>query len=272
MVAVANPDNAASLVKSTYHLCGAKDAHVELIHMIAVPDQVSLEDGWYSSPDGREAMLVVMRELAEHFPISTTLRYCRNAARGIVSAVREKRIRMLVLGWHGQSTHKLFSIGSTIDPIIEQSPCDIVVLKDCGRDVKFRKVLVPLAGGPNGALALEIASILCEDDSAEAPITVLNVDTGIDFDLASYVDEQVARKGLDRTRFRTRTMQAGDPVEAILAQTVDYDLIVLGTTQKSMLAQFARRSIPEEIGHRCRKPTVIVKTNVGVRSWIKRWL
>lgn len=73
-------------------------------------------------------------------------------------------------------------------------------------------------------------------------------------------------------RFTTRTLEAKDPVEAILSASEDFDLVVLGTTRKSLLAQFARRSIPEEIMHRCGKPTVIVKANVGVRSWIKRWI
>jgi amino acid transporter/nucleotide-binding universal stress UspA family protein len=272
MVAVANPANAEGLVNSTYHLCGAKDAHVELIHMVPVPDQVALRDAWYSCREGREAMLVVMRELAGHFPISTTLRYCRNAARGIVAAVREKRIRLLVLGWHGQGWNRLFSIGSTIDPIIEQSPCDIVVLKGGRHHGAFRKVLVPLAGGPNGALALEVASILCVQDEQEKMITALNVDTGRHFDIAGFVDEHAAKRGLDRQRFATRTLEAQDPVEAILAASEDFDLVVLGTTRKSLLAQFARRSIPEEIMHRCSKPTIIVKANVGVRSWVKRWI
>jgi len=272
MVAVANPANAEGLIKSTYHLCGAKDAHVELIHMVPIPDQVALRDGWYSCREGREAMLVVMRELADHFPISTTLRYCRNAARGIVSAVREKRIGLLVLGWHGRATHSLFTIGSTIDPIIEQSPCDVVVLKDCPPDAVFRKILVPLAGGPNGALALEIASILCEKDSQVSPITALNVDTGRHFDIERFVDEQTAKKGLDRQRFAARTIEARNPAEAILRESADYDLVVLGTTQKPLLRQFASRSIPEEIAHRCAKPTVIVKANIGVRSWLKRWI
>jgi len=272
MVAVANPANAEGLIKSTYHLCGAKDAHVELIHMVPVPDQMALQDGWYSCRAGREAMLVVMRELAEHFPISTTLRYCRNVARGIVAAVREKRIRMLVLGWHGQSTQHAFSIGSTVDPIIEQSPCDIVVLKDCGPDAVFRKILVPLAGGPNGALALEMASILREEGADQTPITALNIDTGRHVDIERFVDEQVAKKGLDRRRFTTRTIEASDPIEAILTESENFDLVVLGTTQKSILKQFARRSIPEEIAHRSNKPTVIVKANVGMRSWLKRWI
>ena len=45
MVAVANPASAEDLVKSTVRLCGAKNASVELIHMVSVPDQVALTDG-----------------------------------------------------------------------------------------------------------------------------------------------------------------------------------------------------------------------------------
>jgi len=271
MVAVANPANAESLIQNTFRIGSAKDAHVELIHMISVPDQIALADGRHSLP-GREAMEVVMRKLSAHFPISTTVRYCRNIARGIVAAVREKRIGMLVLGWHGRTSQALFCLGSTIDPIIEQSPCDIVVFKDCHEDTMLRRVLVPLAGGPNGGLALEIAHILCERSPWETTITALNVDTGRHFDIEPYVQDQSARLGLDAGRFQVRTVVGADPAATILSEADGYDLVVLGTTDKPVLMQFAVGSIPEEIARRCQKPTVIVKANVGVRSWIKRWI
>ena len=270
MVAVANPDSAEHLVKSTIRLCGAKNASVELIHMVSVPDQVSLEDA-RTLNTGKEAISGVMRTLSEHFPINTTLRYCRNAARGIVAAVREKKCRMLVMGWHGQRCHSLFSIGSTVDPIIEQSPCDVVILKNCGSDKPFSNALVPIAGGPNGALALEIASILSEPNDSGPNITALNVDTGRQFDIETFVDEQVKKRGLDRERYTVRTVTAQDPIEGICTAAKDYDLLVLGTTQKSALAQFATRSIPEEIACCCDKPTVLVKASTPMKSFLKRW-
>ncbi|MCF7975910.1 MAG: amino acid permease [Phycisphaerae bacterium] len=270
MVAVANPASAEDLVKSTIRLCRAKDASVELIHMVSVPDQLALTDG-RALDLGKEAISTVMRDLSEHFPINTTLRYCRNAARGIVAAAREKKCRMLVMGWHGRCRHSLFSIGSTVDPIIEQSPCDVVILKNCGADKTFKKVLVPLAGGPNGALALEIADILCETGSEGASITALNVDTGRHFDIDSFVSEQIKKKGLDRKHFKVQSITASDPIEGICQAAEAYDLLVLGTTQKSILSQFASRSIPEDIACCCDKPTVLVKANTPVKSFLKRW-
>lgn len=270
MVAVANPANATELVQSTYKLCGAKQAKVELLHMVPVPDQVSLTDAEKYITAGREALLEAMLYLSMHFPIKTTLRYCRNAARGIVSAVREKKTDMLVLGWHGKPSAQMFNIGSTVDPIIEQSPCNVVMLKDCGGNKEFKNVLVPLAGGPNGKFALDIASIMAGDDGK---ITAFTVDTGNGaFEIDKFCDEQAQSIGIDRSRIQTRTTKAKSAVLAILKETKNYDLVVLGTTDKPLLVQMTRQSLPEKIACRCKKPIVMVKSNVGMRSWIRRWI
>ena len=60
MVAVANPDNALQLVDSTYRICGAKDAQVELIHMVPVPDQVALRDAERYLEPGKEGLVEAM--------------------------------------------------------------------------------------------------------------------------------------------------------------------------------------------------------------------
>ena len=234
MVAVANPANANQLIHSTYRLCDAKKAHVELIHMVPVPDQVSLTDAEKYTQPGKEGLLEVMLSLSMHFPISTTLRYCRNIARGIVSAIREKKTKMLVLGWHGGPTTNVFNLGSKIDPIIEQAPCNVVVLKDCGGNKVFKKALVPLAGGPNGRFALEIASILTNPDGGK--VTAFNVDTRRHtFDLDAYLEEQVKQLGIPRHHFKSKTVQAKSPVMAILKEAKSYDAVVLGTTHRSPL-------------------------------------
>jgi len=271
MVAVANPANATQLIQSTYRLCGAKDAQVELIHMVPVPDLVSLRDAKKYTQPGKEGLFEVMLSLSMHFPISTTIRYCRNIARGIVSAIREKKTKMLVLGWHGVKHHDIFSIGSKIDPIIEQSPCNVVVLKDCGGNKEFKSALVPIAGGPNGAFALEIASILTNPDGGT--VTAFTVDSGRRaFDLDAFVDENARKLGIPRHHFKTKTIKSNSTVKAILTEAKKYDLVVLGTTQKPLLLQIGRMSLPEKIACRTSKPVVMVKSNIGVSSWIRKWI
>ena len=201
-------------------------------------------------------------------------RTVNHIARGIVSAIREKKAKMLVLGWHGRSSKSMFNIGSTIDPVIEQAPCNVVVLKDCGGNKSFKNILVPVAGGPNGAFALEIASILHDDDDPQAAkITAFTVDTGREvFDLEQFLDTQAEQLQLGRNRFVAKTVRAKSPVLAILREAAEYDLVVLGTTHRPMIAKITSRSLPEKIALRCSKPVVIVKSDTGVRSWIRKWI
>jgi APA family basic amino acid/polyamine antiporter len=98
--------------------------------MVSVPEQVPLSDAHHYMLEEKEAMVEVMLYLAPIFPVSTTIRYCRSIARGILTAVREKKIEMLIMGYGGKRKTQGFRLGSTLDPVIERAACDIVIFKE----------------------------------------------------------------------------------------------------------------------------------------------
>lgn len=270
MVALANPENALGLVRSTLKICETKNAKVELLHMVPVPDQVPLSDADRYLREGRKTILAAMRHLAQQYQVRTNLCYCRSIARGIVSAVREKRIDLLIVGWHGAPKGRSFTLGSTIDPIIELSPCNVVVLKDCGNKT-FRRVLVPLAGGPNGGLALEVATMLVEKDGGE--IVAFSVSSGRrPFSIDEFIGEHRTRLHVPREYVHTKVVTGSSVSEAIVEEGEGYDLVVLGCTREPLLSQFVRESIPELVAKRCSTPMVMVKASGGIQSWVKRWI
>ena len=276
MVAVANPDNALSMVRNTYAICRAKQARVELLHMVPVPDQVPLSDAGKYMLDGREAIGETMLYLAPMFPLNTTIRYCRNVARGIVSAVREKDIDLLIMGWHGQVRSRRFTLGSTVDPIIERVPCNVVILKNCG-DRTFRRILVPVAGGPNSEFAVELAGILAAAGGGEiVTFTVADPQRGGGLDLDEFTAANRERIGLPDERISTRTVSHPNVVNAILKEAENedapYDLVVIGATRDPKVYQFARNPVPETVAKLCSRPLVMVQASGGISSWIKRWL
>jgi basic amino acid/polyamine antiporter, APA family len=275
MVAVANPDNALSLVRHTYRLCKAMQARVEMIHMLPVPNPVPLSDAEAHLGGGREAIVETMLYLAPQFPFSSTIRYCRNVARGIISAVRERKTDLLVMGWRRHSRSGRFVLGSTLDPIVERVPCNVVILRNCG-DQHFPHVLVPVAGGPNSLFALEVASILAADKTGRVTAFTVNVHGRDPFDAAAFVDAHCAGLALPRDRIAVRAVSAASVTQAILAEaareTDGYDLVVMGCTQDPILRQFVRRSTPETVAQLCPKPFAMVKATRGIESWLKRWV
>jgi len=269
MVAVANPDNALEMVRTTYFLSEAKEAKVKLLHMVPVPEQTPLTDAEKFMMEGKEGIVEAMLCLILKFPIATTIRYCRNIARGIISAVKEEKTDMLIMGWHGQPRGSLFRLGSTVDLIIERAPCNVVILKGLGNRT-FKRILVPMAGGPNSVLGLEIASILAKKDDAE--IVTFMVDDKKKIDTARVFEMCRESPHIDFERIMTKWVPAPNTVEAILKEAEKHDLVVLGSSRDPFIRQITRDSISHAVARKCKKPLIIVKASGGIRSWIKRWL
>jgi nucleotide-binding universal stress UspA family protein len=129
------------------------------------------------------------------------MRYCRNFARGIISAAAERKADLLIMGWQGHRQQE-FSLGSTVDPVLERATCNVAVFKDC-QQRKYRNVLVPYAGGPNATFSLEVASIMVDKD--EGRVVVLNVappgkpTQNIDMSLHGTVSRSFLRKPSNTT-------------------------------------------------------------------------
>jgi len=269
MVAVANPENSIKMVRTTRKLCRAKNASIKLINMVRLPDITPLPNLDGHLLPGREAILEAMLYLEPFFPVTTTISHCHNVARGILSTVRQKRINLLIMGWHGKPRSSGFRFGSTIDPIIERCPCDVVILKETGNGL-FNRILVPIAGGPNSSFAVEIAGILCED---EGIICALSVITDSEkFSVENFIDSQYPVSGLNGENIITKTVHNADVVSAIIEEAKNYDLIVMGCTRKPSIYQIAKESIPEKIARLSSKPFIMVNKAQGVKSLIKRWI
>ena len=272
MVPVANPHNALQLVRNTFKVSEAKDAQVELLHMVPIPEQVPLSDADKYILPGKEAITEAMLYLNLSFPITSTIRYCRNIARGIVMAVREKKTDLIIMGWPGHNSLKRsFIFGSTIDPVVENAPCNVIILKDCVKET-YKRVLVPFAGGPNGVFAFEIASILIDSkDGQIVPLNVAPVEHKTK-DIESFLDAAVKIKELNRNLFAPKYIISPHPIDVIIeeANHGDYDLVIVGTTREKMWKQMVKGSFPEEIAKRCKKPFIMVKTTGGLELFIKR--
>jgi len=272
MMSVANPANALPMIRTTYAMAKANDAEVELLHMVPVPDQVPLSDADKYMWSGKEAIVETMLYLAPMFPISSTIRYCRNIARGIISAVRQKNVDLLILGWHGESKKGRFRVGSTIDPVMERTPSRVMVLKGHSDQI-YKNILVPIAGGGNSAFAIEVAITIAKENNGA--VTLFSVkrdekDNAINFD-----DFLVANK-LEispEVKLGKIIVTSSNPSRTILDElhNNEYDLLVLGASKEPKLKQIGHESIPEKLCRQSKQPVIMVKASGGIKSWIRRW-
>jgi nucleotide-binding universal stress UspA family protein len=146
----------------------------------------------------------------------------------------------------------------------------VVILKGGGNQ-QFKRILVPVAGGPNGGFALEIASMLV--DKEEGLINVFTVATDHDkFDIVGFVSEHKERLQIPGERISMKAVNAAKVTDAILQEAEDHDLVVIGCTRKSRIYQMTHEAVPEAVARRCQQPVVMVNAAHGIQSWIKRWI
>jgi amino acid transporter/nucleotide-binding universal stress UspA family protein len=271
VLSVANPANAVPLALNCVRFCQAKGgAEVEVIHMVPVPPQVPLSDASEYTLPGQEAIMEAMLYLAPRFCFGSTIRYCRNIGRGIISAAAERKADLLIMGWRGRG-RKGFSLGSTVDPVLERASCDIAIFKDCGQQ-RYMKVLVPYGGGPNASFALETASIMVEKNGGSVAVFNVAQPGKATLDIDAFLDETVPGLDVPRSLFEARYVISRDLLRSLLSEAENHDLVVIGATEDPMFRQRVIGSLPEEFARHCKKPLIMVKASHPLKSFIRRWI
>lgn len=176
------------------------------------------------------------------------------------------------MGWHGRAGKKShFTLGSTVDPIMERTPCPVVMLKNCGGK-KFKEILVPVAGGPNSAFALEVATMLADEEGEVLLLTCVTKDGKKRykmFDLQAFVANNISRCHIPRERIHCKTVTTESVKQEIVDRSKDCDLVVLGSSLDSWLKRHRHVPMPEQLAMQLHKPVVMVRSAKSIKHKLR---
>jgi nucleotide-binding universal stress UspA family protein len=241
--------------------------------VVELPDQIPLSQGGRFGEEKRKMLNGIVNRCSKDLSISNVVRYSHNIIRGIISATKERRTDLVVLGWKGYTKKRGFELGHKMDRVVERLTCDLMVIKpgkDETPDRELKSILIPSNAGYHSIMATEIAMDLIS--GTDATVTVFTVKQKND----SY----------DRIRRRLRTIinqfppdkaklkivSGDDVVDEILYESNKHDILILGATEEGFLQQMLLGKVSERIAVKCDKTVILTKKDMGVKSWIKRWL
>ena len=251
------------------------DGELMLTRIVSVPHYLSEEEARAEADRKRGVLIAARKSVDIDVPIGSIIGRAETAASGIVRYVREKNTDMVVLGWKGYTAKKQYEMGNTIDRVIERAPSNIMIVKPgkeglhTGKDIK--KILLPLGGYNNSLLGIQIASAMMASEE-QAEVTLLNVNIYGESEEKVMSSMQPILKHLGTINWNVKITYDTDVVEAILRESENHDLLILGASNEALLKQKLFGQIPEKIASRCEKTVILVKRNQGIQSFIKRWL
>jgi amino acid transporter len=277
VVPVANPEHVEQLMRTADDLAKANDGEVLVVSVVELPRQTPLEEGWRYT-DEKEAVCERAMEIADEaeVPVSATVKIAHHAGDAIINTVKQHGSDAVLMGWRSRKSQRRdFVLGSTVDKVVMDAPCDVLVEKigdEAGDELD--SVLLPVAGGPHGEYAAEIAGALAAPN--EAAVTVAHVARPGEDDAQREEDEamlaEVEEIVGDSGRVSTELLESDDVVDAIVTASQDHDLTVIGATREGLLQQLVFGAVPEEVGRRAEGLVIMAKKNLGVRSRLRHWL
>ncbi len=277
LIPVANREQARILGKIGALLACNKSGEVLALHVVQVPVQLNLSEGRLFLKDGRQYLDDVIRQSKKcDVPVHTIIRLGRNVSHAIRQTAIENASDIIVLGWPGftKSSGKLF--GSVADPIVDNPPTDVIVVRH-RRWRPLNRVIVPVTGGRNSRRAVRIAVNMASAEKPEpATVTILHVlPPGVDEVGRIRAERAVAESmhGVDGVLIETMYVEGDDPVESILASAKGYDLIVIGATEEPVFTNFLVGTLPERVARGAEVTVMMVKRRSSpIHSFVRKAL
>ena len=287
LIPVANPGTAEELIRIGAGLLDQRSGALDVLGIVEVPEGMALSEGATRARHARRLLQRVLDYAPPGTAIHPLVRIGRHAAEGIVEAAAEQEADLIIFGWGGKQSlagpvgassaaatesgkarrrarpadggPTVFS--PTIDAVVRESPCDIVVVKQRGsRDVK--RILVPVRGGPHAELALTFADALGRANGAEVIVLHL-VPPGISLAVRAQAERALAAFIKSRIRGRAEPLvrEAANVRNAILREAEHADLVVMGASASPGGGDASLfGAIPEAIATRAKPTVVVVKT------------
>ena len=245
-----------------------EDAQLTLLHVIEVPTSLPIDaiDRLYVSEVRWN--LGKLRRRAEQAGVTARARVevSHRVFDAILENIKEDETDLLVLGWKG-GWRKGRILGGNVDRFVQEAPCDVVVFKSAGLKERPERILVMNAPEWHVSYATGYAILLAKKHRAR--ITLFS---------AAQTEMELEKEKAYSARLAELCRTHGVPVEesftkvrnivdAIVAETAGYDLLVLGASSEWRLTQFAFGPMQDQIARGTAVPTLMVRKVRRQEQW-----
>jgi len=266
LVPVANPETVDRLLDTALDVARDRSMAVVAVHVVEVPPQLPLSEGDQLVTEEETRLLEYAEERAAEagVDVETKMRYARDTATGIVGSVDASDAGALLMGWRGRPRRRDIVLGSFLDRVLGEAPCDIYVQRIKTPRPTPASILVPIAGGPHDELAAELAGTIAAQNGA--PVTLLHVEHP-ETDETSH-DEHVAllreRRGRlpDEVTVDERVVESEHVAGAVTDETISHDLTILGATRDPFLDRKLVGSVAQGVGRAAGSSVIVTRKHL----------
>ncbi|MFN2213721.1 MAG: amino acid permease [Anaerolineales bacterium] len=266
LIPVATKEQARILGHIGSILARANGGEVLALNVVRVPYQLTLGDGRTQLKHGRPYLEKVIEQAKEmDVPVHTMIRLGRKVADAIRKTAEENASDLILLGWPGYTNTAGRLYGSVIDPIVDDPPCDIAVVRYRAHR-PIRSIFVPVSGGPNSRRVVRTAVNMARfGEQGPAQVNLMHIiptGGGSRADVRANQIFDYALEGIDYEHISRNIIESSNGVlDTILenAEHCECDLIVIGATDEPLFRNLLVGNIADQVANRAKVTVIVVK-------------
>ena len=249
-----------SLIDVAGTIASARHGELMLISVVEVPTAVPLDAVDRKLVEERSRMLEKLKRLAESkgIPTRAVVAISHDVVMAVIDTAKEEAADMIVIGWKGYTKTQKRVLGRKMDEILRQTPCDVIVLHAEDK-LRVENILVLSGGLWHVSAATETAAQIAKAESAR--VTILN----------AIINDAHLTKAREYARRLTKIVEdEGVPVitkevhpetivGGVVAESMEYDLLVMGASAARRWERFVFGPIQDKIVKNSKCPVLVYK-------------
>jgi len=251
-----------ALVELGARIARAKNAELSLLHVVEIPRNLPPKAIRFRYVDDRIRGLQRLARIGEHMGVDTrpVVKIGHKVYEIILDTIREEAVNLLVMGWRGERIEgDRRVLGSNIDYLIENAPCDVIVFKTQGFRRPLRQIVVLTSPIWSLEGVDDLALSLAAEDHPIVEVVALASDPS-----------EAERLKQESTRFEGRAHERGVTVEPkliystqweseALRESAEASLLMIRATSPGGLRKFALGPVEDRIVKLAKCPVLILR-------------
>ncbi len=273
LLPIANPQNIAPLLEIAGAIALYHQYEIECVAVICVPQHLHPAQAEVETDNYRQLMKD-LETWGEKSAISvhTQIRVATDVSEAILETIGREHIDLLIMGWKGKTSGIESIFSNLVDSVIQQAPCDLMLVKLGASAHAFpkelylrHKWLIPTTGGDRLNKLLTILPALATLDSLPPKLQLCQVfprdqtqPPTPDFHKAA----KLVRKAMNCPVILL-SISAYSVSDAIinLTKRKKYGLVILGASNEGLLQNVVKGNIPEAIARHADSTVIIFRSS-----------
>lgn len=280
LVPVANPSTQKGLMQLAVAIAGNKlPAVVHSLSLIELQEDYAFT----STPVEADRLIQNRRQQLEQLIqtleppdvrsyVHPIVRVSNDIARATTDIAVLDSANLILLGWHRPAFNKN-RLGGRVGQILSSVPVDVAVFIDQGKE-RLENILVPYSGNIHDDLALVLAlRLLINIDTAHL-LVLRVVQTGqAQIELSNEFRTMLEQLPSSvRDRINIETIQAPEPIKAVVEASATVDLTIAGTSRAWGIERQTLGRYTDELANQCRSSLLITRRHSQVTAHLTSML